>query len=193
MSDPQVRAARIAATAAIIAALVSLGSGVLTFVSSQLAIVAEDKRSESEFMREQRQTAYAELLSAEQALRQLSHEFSNIVSSAKATPAVRDMPVKDWLAQSPDGQAKVSAISEAYAKYTPAAAKVSLMGPLGVSDVSDDMDRNYAMMRFDLTHLPEHSEPVHQALNDYTQRLQDIEFMHVEFLQQARSVLKAYE
>ena len=62
MADRQVKAAVIAAVAAIVAAVVSLGSGYLTYRSPHEVIAAQSSQSESEFLREQRRTAYAQFI-----------------------------------------------------------------------------------------------------------------------------------
>src|SRR5687767_603064 len=76
-SEPEVLAARIGASAvqvsartAAIFALVAAVAGGLTgavsaYLTSQSQITAEDRRSESEFLREQRQNAYAALITAQ--------------------------------------------------------------------------------------------------------------------------------
>src|SRR4051812_38210818 len=90
-TDSQLRAARIAAMAAIIAALVSATSGIVTYVTTHDQIAAEDQRSATEFLRSQRQPIYAQFTADEQALRQAEQSYLHLVvgdSSDGAAPLV---------------------------------------------------------------------------------------------------------
>jgi hypothetical protein len=106
-AHPEVRAARIAAVAAIIAAVISLGSGIATYVSTQNQIAAEDRLSTSSFVHNQQKEAYSSFLMAEQEMRDIERRYSDLWVYVSVDNKGRErVPYSEFLSQSQFSQFK---------------------------------------------------------------------------------------
>lgn len=133
---PEIRAARTAAIAAVIAAVISAASGIFTYAATQSQIHAEDARSSTEFLRDQRKGTYGELIVAHKALNDLEKMFlttqpPNSVADSLAgrtrdfAPAARDAI-----------RVKVDA---AYGKWLLSSAEVQIVGSPTAVDIVNSL------------------------------------------------------
>lgn len=131
---PEIKAARIAAAAALVGALVgAIGAGLPALITSSNQIAAAEKLSSDAFLRDQRRAAYAQLIQADQELQRVEQDCSNEIFGA------------DGFAHPPPTAEDIQHIQPkldvAYAKVRDAAANVQPVGSEEAAQLAMDLAR----------------------------------------------------
>lgn len=171
---PELRAARIAAAAAIIAALVSGASGIFTYVSTQNQIAAEDRRSLSAFQREQRQKAYAEFVANEARLFVAERDYFEFLKTHDRRSPTYDPSATPDL----DRSAQLNKdTSDAYHNFVVGAVNLRLVvPPESQKFIGDFVDVHHATVadllnsKYDLAGYTRN----YSAIGDYEERIIDM-------------------